>query len=48
MSIVLVSCPTLVIGEDAASADTSWKIVAHDKDLDIYSRQRPGSPHKEF
>jgi hypothetical protein len=48
MSIVLVSCPSLVVGEDAASADTTWKIVAHDKDLDIYSRLRPGSPHKEF
>ena len=48
MSIVLVSCPALVAGEDAGSADTSWKIVAHDKDLEIYSRLRPGSPHKEF
>jgi hypothetical protein len=48
MSIVLVGCPALVAGEDAGSADTSWKIVAHDKDLEIYSRQRPGSAHKEF
>jgi len=48
MSIVLVGCPALVAGEDAGSADTSWKIVAHDKDLEIYGRQRPGSPHKEF
>ena len=48
MSIVLVSCPALVAGEDASSADTSWKLVAHDKDLEIYSRLRPGSPLKEF
>ena len=48
MSIVLVSCPALVTGEDAGSADTTWKIVAHDKDLEIYGRLRPGSPHKEF
>ena len=48
MSIVLVSCPALVAGEGPGSADTTWKIVAHDKDLEIYSRLRPGSPHKEF
>ena len=48
MSIVFVGCPALVAGEDAGSADTTWKIVAHDKDLEIYSRLRPGSPHKEF
>jgi len=40
MSIVLVGCPALVAGEDAASADTSWKIVARDKDLEIYGRVR--------
>ena len=48
MSIVLVSCPALVAGEGPGSADTTWKIVAHDKDLEIYGRLRPGSPHKEF
>ena len=48
MSIVLAGCPALVAAEDAANTDTAWKLVVHDKDLEIYSRPHPGSPHKEF
>jgi hypothetical protein len=48
MSIVFAGCPALFAAEDSGSTDTSWKSVAHDKDLEIYSRLRPGSPHKEF
>ena len=48
MSIVFAGCSAVVAAEDAGSTDTGWKLVVHDKDLEIYSRPRPGSPHKEF
>jgi hypothetical protein len=43
MWIVLAGCPALLAAEDSG-----WKLAVHDKDLEIYSRLRAGSPHKEF
>jgi hypothetical protein len=48
MSIVFASCPSLFAAENSGSTDTSWKLSVRDKDLEIYSRPRAGSPHKEF
>jgi hypothetical protein len=48
MSILFVGCSSLIAAENSADTDTSWKLTVRDKDLEIYSRPRAGSPHKEF
>jgi hypothetical protein len=48
MSILFAGCPSLLAAENPGSADATWKLTVHDKDLEIYSRPRAGSPHKEF
>ncbi|PYI74094.1 MAG: hypothetical protein DMF01_11060 [Verrucomicrobia bacterium] len=48
MAILFAGCPGLFAAENSGSTDTSWKLTVRDKDLEIYSRARAGSPHKEF
>jgi len=48
MSIFLAGCPTVFAAEESVDMDGGWKMAAHDKDVEIYSRPHPGSPHKEF
>ena len=48
MSVLVAGCPSLFAADSSGSTDTGWKLTVHDKDLEIYSRPRAGSPHKEF
>jgi polyketide cyclase/dehydrase/lipid transport protein len=48
IAILFAGCPGLFAAENSGSTDTSWKLTVRDKDLEIYSRARAGSPHKEF
>jgi hypothetical protein len=48
MSVFFAGYPGLFGADNSGSADTSWKMTVRDKDLEIYSRPRAGSPHKEF
>ena len=48
MLFFLAGCPTAFAAEGSTNADGDWKLAAHDKDVAIYSRPRPGSALKEF
>jgi hypothetical protein len=48
MSVLFAGCPSLFAADNSGGTDASWKLTVHDKDLEIYSRPRAGSPHKEF
>jgi hypothetical protein len=48
MSIFFAGCPTAFAAEESINQDGGWKLAARDKDVEIYSRPHPGTPHKEF
>ena len=48
MSVLVTGYPSLFAADTPGRTDTGWKLTVHDKDLEIYSRPRAGSPHKEF
>jgi len=48
IAILFAGCPGLFAAENSGGTDTTWKLTVRDKDLEIYSRARAGSPHKEF